>query len=276
MPRRLSGSTVTVSFSTRGALMPAWMIQHVAAIANVVGVDVDATSPFRAWLAGCCGSTEYPYIPVRSLWTSPDGLRSSRIRRLIDSTLERQPDAPPLIVVALPGAGTLRDLSSMFQPAWTAEMPSRVAIGLPSMTLRGGRPHLVQLGGIRRFAEEWDLLLAIDLTGRFDPTWEAEAAVARVGGRLHLLRMSVSAPSQAAIGRDRVACRALHAAIDRADRLEVVLSSARPVPFPVTPRAAARAAERAADYVTARAISHAEALRDGISRFEGSPTSRGN
>jgi hypothetical protein len=133
----------------------------------------------------------------------------------------------------------------------------------------------VQLGTIRRFAEEWDLSIALDLSGRFDPTWEAEAAVARIGERLTLLRMPMSAPSRAAVGRDRVACRALHAAIDRSPTLDVALSTSRPMPFPVTPRAAANGARRAAQYVEDRAAIHAEALREGISRFEGSHLPRG-
>jgi hypothetical protein len=150
-----------------------------------------------------------------------------------------------------------------------------VVLGLSSSALKGGRPHLVQLGGIRRFAEEWDLSVAIDLSGQFDPTWEAEAAVSRLGERLTKLRINGSAPSRAAVGRDRVACRALHAAMDQDHFLEVAVAPVKSVPFPITPRVASYGARRASEYIAERAALHARELREGISHYEGSPTSRG-
>ena len=274
MPRRSSGSPIAVSFSTRGALMPAWMAQHVAASASVDGVDVDATSPLGAWLAARFGTIERPYMPVRTIWLSLDGLRSARGRALIERVNRQQPECGPLVITLVSGASTLRDLSRTFEAVSAISNPWSVAIGLPPSALKGGRPHLVQLGGIRRFAEEWDLTVAVDLAGRFDPTWEAEAAVARLGNRLSLLRLPASAASRSAVGRDRVACRALHAAIDRAELLDVAIASVKPVPFPITPRAAANGAHRAANYVAERAAFHARALREDIGRFEGSPSSQ--
>jgi hypothetical protein len=276
MPRRVSGSSIAVSFSTRGALMPAWMVQHVAGMADVDGIDVDATSQLGAWLATLTGTSESPSLPVRSIWLPVDGLRTPRIRRLVDAAHHRQPDLPPLIVLVIPGAAAMRDWARSFQQVTSSALGWSLAIGLPAASLRGGRPHLVHLGGIRRYAEEWELVVALDLAGRFDPTWEAEAAVSRIGHRLRMLRLTTSAPSRAAVGRDRVACRALHAAIDRAERLDVALASARSVPFAVTPRSAARSAERAADYVSERALFHAQARREGIGRYEDSPSPRGN
>jgi hypothetical protein len=276
MPRRVSGSSIAVSFSSRGAVMPAWMMQHVAGAANSDGIDLDASSRLGVWLAALSGGNDSPSLPIRSIWIPADGVRAPRIMRLIDETHDRQPDMPPTIVLTISGAGAMRDVARLIVAAIGSTQTRSVAVGLPPATLRGGRPHLVQMGGIRRFAEEWDLGVAIDLAGRFDPTWEAEAAISRIGGRLRLVRVSSSAPSRSAIGRDRVACRALHAAIDRVERLDVALASPAPVPFPVTPRAAARAAERAADYICERARFHAQALREGIDRFEGSPSPRGN
>src|SRR5918996_3281567 len=99
MPRRVSGSTIAVSFSTRGALMPAWMVQHVAGMAEVDGIDIDATSQLGAWLATFTGTSESPYTPIRSIWLPFDGVRAPRAKRLIDATYARQPDLPPLIVL---------------------------------------------------------------------------------------------------------------------------------------------------------------------------------
>jgi hypothetical protein len=222
------------------------------------------------------GTSEHPNIPIRSIWLPVDGVRTPRFRRLLDSTHDRQVDAPPAVVLTIPGAGAIRDVARMILSSSQSIRDWNVAIGLPPSALRGGRPHLVQLGALRRLAEEWDLAVAIDLAGRFDPTWEAEAALSRIGSRLRVLRMSSSAPSRSAIGRDRVACRALHAAIERADWLDVALASTAPIPIPVTPRAAARSAQRAADYIGERVLVHAQALREGIDRYEDSPSPRGN
>jgi hypothetical protein len=133
----------------------------------------------------------------------------------------------------------------------------------------------VQLGALRHFAEEWDLGVALDLTGRLDPTWEAEAAVTRLGQRLQLLRVRDTTPSRNAVGLDRVACRALHAALDRESPLMVAVASSRVSPLPVTPRAAALNARRAADYIIERNLLHISALREDIDRFEQSRSSRG-
>jgi hypothetical protein len=273
MSRWFSGSSIAISFSTRGALMPGWMVQHVAAAANANGVDVDAASPLSTWLATHSGPPN-SQIQTRSLWLPLDIARSPRHRRLIEKTAERQPESSPLLVLLLSSAFTVGDVSLALSTARSDHSPLAVSIGLPSTLLRGGRPHLVQLGSIRRIAEEWDIGVAIDLAGRFDPTWEAEAAIARLGDRLRILRLSAAAPSRSAVGRDRVACRALHAAIDRAEMLDVAITAPRAIPFPMTPRAAANAAQRAAAYIADRAAYQARVLREEIDRFEGTRSPR--
>ncbi|HJT93082.1 MAG TPA: hypothetical protein VJ777_14295 [Mycobacterium sp.] len=274
MSRRLSGSPFTVSFSTRNALVPVWMSQHVAMAAGIDGVDVDCTSPLGGWLAGRWGAVDQQQLPVRSMWFSADAIRSARVRRTIEAVLERGTAQPPQLVFLLASGGSVRDLARTHEVSRTEFRDQPFAVGLPAAALRGGRPHLVLLGAIRRFAEEWELDVAIDLSGRFDPTWEAEAAVARLGDRLRVLRLPSSGPSRAAVGRDRVACRALCAALDRERPLDIALTSTAPMPFPITPRAAASSAARAVDYIADRVALHARALREGIDRFEGSPSSR--
>jgi len=252
------------------------MAHQSAALAAVDGLDIDATSPFTAWFGMRQGNPGATNVPVRSVWLASDELDSPRSRRVMQAVMEHQPHAQPLVVALLPNATTLRDLIRNFEPKKFVSQPWPIVLGLPSVALRGGRPHLVQLGGIRRFAEEWELSVAVDLSGQFDPTWEAEAAVARLGDRLSILRITAAAPSRSAVGRDRVACRALHAAIDRDQALDIAVTPVKWVPFPITPRVASHGARRAMEYVSERAALHAQALREGISRFEGSPTSRGN
>lgn len=272
MSRRSLNALVTVAFSTHSAVMPAWMSQHLAADAGLSALDQDATSAVGAWFVSRTGNRD-AYVPTASLWLPIAASASDRSRRLVEMVSNRQAEAAPSLVL-LTTSLQYRDLSRHVL-ALQETTRSRLLIGLGTSQLRGGRPHLVQLGALRHFAEEWDLGVALDLTGRLDPTWEAEAAVTRLGQRLQLLRVRDSAPSRNAVGLDRVSCRALHAALDRESPLIVAVASSRFSPLPVTPRAAALNARRAADYIIERNTLHISALREGIDRFEQSRSSRG-
>ena len=110
-------------------------------------------------------------------WTcrfAPYGFRSgefqsTRSRRLVETVAERQPDAYPRVVATLTAGASLYELTRNLKLGGWLSQSLQVVLGLPSTVLKGGRPHLVQLGGIRRFAEEWDLAVAVDLSGQFDP-----------------------------------------------------------------------------------------------------------
>lgn len=275
MSGQIRSSSLAVNFSTRRVVLPARIIHLAASSASADGLDVDATTAVGAWLAARLAALDVASVPIRTLWLPAGELQSPPNRRLIESIAVRQSVARLTVVATLPAGTTLHELTRHLALAAGTYQSLPVALGLPSTSLKGGRPHLVHLGGIRRFAEEWDLRVAIDLSGQFDPTWEAEAAVARLGERLAILRINASAPSRAAVGRDRVACRALHAAMDRDHFLEIAVSPVKTVPFPITPRVASYGARRAVDYIAERAALHARALREGISRYEGSPSSRG-
>lgn len=275
MSRQIPSSSLAVNLSTKRVVLPARMVHQVAALAGVGGLDVDVTSPLGRWMGARLAASNYGNVPISSLWVPASELQSPASRRLIEDIANRQSDSCLSIVATLPAGATLNELTTHLALSGGIDKSLPVMLGLPSAALKGGRPHLVQLGGIRRFAEEWDLSVAIDLSGQFDPTWEAEAAVSRLGERLTKLRITASAPSRAAVGRDRVACRALHAAMDRDRYLEVAVAPVKSVPFPITPRVASYGARRAADYIAERAALHARALREGISSYEGSHSSRG-
>jgi hypothetical protein len=275
MSRQVPSSSLVVTFSTRRTVLPASLVRQVATLAGVDGLDVDTTSALGAWLTARLAATDELHMPIRSIWIPVGEFPSTRSRRLVETIAERQPDVYPRVVATLTAGASLYELTRNLNLGGWLSQSLQVVLGLPSTVLKGGRPHLVQLGGIRRFAEEWDLAVAVDLSGQFDPTWEAEAAVARLGERLTILRINASAPSRAAVGRDRVACRALHAAMDRDDRLDVAVAPVKSVPFPITQRVASSGARRAVDYVAERAVLHARALREGFSSYEGSRTSRG-
>ncbi|MCD6056707.1 MAG: hypothetical protein K0Q89_237 [Thermomicrobiales bacterium] len=276
MSRQIPSTSLAVTLSTKRVVLPARMVHQVATLAGFEGLDVDVTTSLGRWLGARLAASDLRNVPVRSLWVPAGDIHSPASRRLIGDIANRQSDSCLSVVATLPAGATLNELATHFALQEGVHNSLPVALGLPSTALKGGRPHLVQLGVIRRFAEEWNLSVAIDLSGQFDPTWEAEAAVSRLGERLTKLRISASAPSRAAVGRDRVACRALHAAMDRDHFLEVAVAPVKPVPFPITPRVASYGARRAADYIAERAVLNARALRDGISSYEGSHSSRGN
>jgi hypothetical protein len=275
MIRQIPSSSLAITLSTRRSALTARMVHQVATLAGADGLDVDASSALGRWLAARLATSDTSGLPVRTLWVPAGEVQRTASRRLIENIGARQSDVRPSIIAILPAAATFHELTThlALSAGWFQSLP--VVLGLPSTALKGGRPHLVQLGAIRRFAEEWDLSVAIDLSGQFDPTWEAEAAVTRLGERLAILRINASAPSRAAVGRDRVACRALHAAMDQDQFLEIAVAPVKSVPFPITPRVASYGARRAADYIAERAALHARALRDGVDHYEGSPSSRG-
>jgi hypothetical protein len=124
-----------------------------------------------------------------------------------------------LLVVELPKGDIARHASTLL-PALGNHLPVaiaapvRIAVGLRGTHLEGGRPHLVQLRALRRFAEEWDLAIALDLAGALDQRWEAEAAMARLADHTVLVRVGGDALEPSPIGKARVAMRALIAGID--------------------------------------------------------------
>jgi hypothetical protein len=65
----------------------------------------------------------------------------------------------------------------------------RIAIGIRAASLMRHADHLDRLAAIRRTIEEWDLGVALDLTGDIPAGWEAEAAIARLVRRMSLVRL---------------------------------------------------------------------------------------
>ncbi len=275
MPRRAPGNPLLISLSTRGSIAPTWFAQHAAAHVGLSALDLDASTSFSAWLSGRFGGEDSHYVPIRSIWAPADQVGAQKFRSLVSDISARQSTQPPMVIALLPSSYTLRDVMKIASAVQTNVEPYEISVGLASGSLRGGRSHLVQLGGVRRLLEEWEVSLALDLSGRFDPTWEAEAAIARLGRQLRFLRMRVSAPARAAVGADRVACRTLLAALDRGWMTDLALSGSGSRLLP--PFLSVRGADNyrsAIEFVQERQLTHFEALRQGIDHVEGSPSSR--
>jgi hypothetical protein len=129
----------------------------------------------------------------------------------------------------------------------------RLLLALRGYHLLGGRRHLADLTALRHLAEEWDLGFALDLTGGLDPTWEAEAAIIRLGGHLRLLRIKTAATHRLAVGEARVVARALGAAMEQAIPPEVALVSSVPIVLIGSERAKVEAIVTAAAVIKSRA-----------------------
>jgi len=135
-------------------------------------------------------------VRIRSAWiagviTGPAA--GSRLHRL--STLLRGcKEELGLRTIVIPRAAHLRRGSSI-GPTIKAivsdrsRTSARIAVGVRAIDFTDDRRHLDELTAIRRTAEEWDLDVALDLTGPVSPHWEAEAATIRLLPRLTLVRL---------------------------------------------------------------------------------------
>jgi hypothetical protein len=91
---------------------------------------------------------------------------------------------------------------------------TRIALAVRPRNPDAGRAHLTRLSLLRNLAEEWDLDLALDLSGPVDWLWEAEAAIFRLAPRLRLLRVISPLPTLDAHTRSRLTQRTIAACID--------------------------------------------------------------
>jgi hypothetical protein len=209
-----------LTLSTRAPLLlrPSTLVR-IARDARLDGLDLDLTRRPFASASDAVAAAARADLPVRTVWlpTRPRWPAGSGERGKEASAARA--GAAAMVVFGLPrGAdgrptqGAIVGTSESIRPLVSPATRLCVAIGPPS--LQGGRAHLVKLTALRRLAEEWDFGIALDLAGPIDPRWEAEAAIARLGARLSLLRLDAEVAAGLAYGRARPASRALSAAID--------------------------------------------------------------
>lgn len=174
-----------------------------------------------------------PAVAPTSVWLS-SGVLDMTVAAVVSGLRGQVGDAVPgTIAVDIPPdgdahQGIMAHLDALAGALAGETGPPRVALGMRSTRLVGGRRHLATLTAIRRLAEEWNLGIALDLTGGFDPQWEAEAAIVRLGKRLVLLRVGSRAIGLGPIDRDRVARRAVRAAIERCPDLSISIEPTLP------------------------------------------------
>lgn len=189
-------------------------------------IDLDLRGSFVPWRVDPSAAPAAVWLPSTALDSAVTTVVGGLRRWTGDGILGT-------IAVDMPGndeiqQGIMAHLDALADSLAGDDGRPHVAIGLRSARLIGGRRHLAMLTAIRRLTEEWNLGIALDLTGAFDPQWEAEAAIVRLGKRLVLVRVGSRAIAPGPIDRDRVARRALRAAIERCPDVTVSIEPALP------------------------------------------------
>jgi hypothetical protein len=189
-------------------------LRRVADAAGVDGVDLDLTgSALRRRFA------HVDRLP------NPEGILSIWIPSASPSTLRSTGSLAPtgwtdhggLVVVDEEGGATPNGKRQLGTAAWLRDAvpnSTRVALAVRPRNPEAGRAHLSRLSLLRNYAEEWDLDLALDLSGPMDWLWEAEAAVTRLASRLRLLRIIDPLPPLDSHTRSRLMQRTLAACAD--------------------------------------------------------------
>lgn len=232
-------------FSTRGLLLPgARPLRQVLEHLNNPPVDLDLTGgfPLAGWRKPEPAETTYDL--VRSIWTAVPN--QSQLTDL--ATLARRPidrgchpivavETPRLLPTSLASSRAIHLVGGQLEALGA---PVRMAVTLRANKLEGGRQHLAQLTTLRHMLEEWDLFVALDMDGPINIQWEAEAAIARLGDRLALVRTSAAAPTIGPSGERRLERRALRAALDLRPGVRIALVPSVHWWQALSPRAIAR------------------------------------
>jgi len=211
---------------TRAGFRAAARLRSLAVLVPAVALDVDLAE--RDMTDGAVRGPAAEAVGESAWWLTADALaRTQFIPRSLGGRTDA--DHPALLVLPIPvdldlRTSLLSGTAKRFLDALAASgSTAKPVLGLRSGHLIGGRRHLADLGVLRRVCEEWGLGVAIDATKVAETGWEAEAAVARLGGTLHLLRIGTRSANSHAAGGDRLARRALLAATDAPHDVQISL-----------------------------------------------------
>jgi len=233
-------------------------LAHIAEAAGVTAISLDLSSSWARWLVS---RQALPAVRVASVWLGQPWKRDRPAPALQYDrfAMSHRLNAATLAIDL--GGPDGRIASPAFLIPWVAQTRRRVSrdcrllVAIRGRHLVGGRPHLAELTALRHLVEEWDLGIALDLAYTVDPTWEAEAAVFRLGNHLRLLRVPTSALDRFAIGKDRVISRAVAAAIDQGMPPEIALVPTVPLIQVASRRAKLTNVDRAVEAIENRVAS---------------------
>jgi hypothetical protein len=189
-PTILAGTTTSILGSPGASLRAAEALQFFA-------VDLDLRSAFRMPPARLLGATQPGnLVRLRSIWIpgSISGLMSSQRTDALWSLLDLSARSLGLRTIIIPHSsdvshGTWLGAESRRRLRETQRDFIRHAIGIRGSSIHRGHDQLSQLQMIRHSSEEWDLDIALDLTGDVPHYLEAEAAIMRLLPRLTLVRI---------------------------------------------------------------------------------------
>ena len=168
----------------------------VAAVGSFYAIDLDLR---HSWRAPSCAQilpvAERETIRIRSVWL-PDTMRGpmlvQRSQRL-DDFLRQSRDGHGLRQLIVPRLHQQEDGYNVSRLARDLTKHTggvvRLAIGVHASSFVRQPDYLDRITAIRRAVEEWDIDIALDLTGNVSPRWECEAAVAKMFRRLALVRI---------------------------------------------------------------------------------------
>lgn len=228
-----SGSPTLLLSSRVSPVLSVASLARIAAEAGYAGLDLQPTR--WQWAAAGRQSPASTLAkpgrqPLAALWLPADGRQFLADRGAPNTRHLHQLLAPRPERVVLELGPSMLEVQPRAAIAGMVESlrrviadPIEITVALNARALVGGRTHLAQLTLLRRLAGEWDFDIALDLTGRVDPRWEAEAAIVRLGARLRLLRVG----GPAVVGRwttdSRPTARALTAVLQRPEPLSLSL-----------------------------------------------------
>jgi hypothetical protein len=162
-----------------------------AASAGLYGVDLDLRRSWRA--PGDLDIERLDGVRLRSVWlpTRYTGLameqREERLRAFIAQAATRCGLRTVIVSTRATSENTPLNILAHQQ---AEAFGIRLTLEVRAETLLDERgPHLTRVANIRRFAEEWDLDIALDLGSVDLAGWETEAALMRLFPRLTLVRI---------------------------------------------------------------------------------------
>lgn len=186
----MAGTTTSIMGSPGASLRAAEALQFFA-------LDLDLRSSFRIPSAHALGADQPDnLIRVKSIWIpgSITGPLSSQRTDALWALLDKGARSLGLRTIVIPHSsevtrGAWLGAESRRRSRETQRDYIRHAIGIRGSSINRGHDQLSQLQMIRHSSEEWDLDIALDLTGDVPHYLEAEAAIMRLLPRLTLVRI---------------------------------------------------------------------------------------
>ncbi len=162
-----------------------------AASAGLYGIDLDLR---HCWRAPSSSDLErLDGVRIRSVWlpTRYGGVategRTDRLRTFLDEAATRY---GLRTIVITPRATAENSPLNVIAHKQAKAFGLRLALEVRAETMLDERgPHLTRVANFRRFAEEWDIEIALDLGAGDLAGWETEAALMRLFPRLTLVRI---------------------------------------------------------------------------------------